>query len=31
MFKIMVIEDDITISKLIKRNLEKWGYNVYII
>ena len=31
MFKIMVVEDDMTISKLVRRNLEKWGYEVYII
>ncbi len=25
MYKIMIIEDDITISSLLKKNLEKWG------
>lgn len=31
MFKIMLVEDDMIISKTIKRKLEKWGYEVYLI
>lgn len=29
MYKIMVIEDDIQLSSLIKENLQKYGYEVY--
>lgn len=28
MYKIMVVEDDVTIAKLIKEHLCKWSYNV---
>lgn len=31
MFKILIVEDDKTISRLLKSHLEKWGYNIVII
>ncbi len=31
MHKIMIIEDDETISSLLKQNLEKWNYEVFIV
>jgi len=31
MYKIMIAEDDITIAKLIKEHLCKWGYNVVLV
>lgn len=30
MYRIMIIEDDITISKEIASHLEKWGYEVFV-
>ncbi|HEY8420410.1 MAG TPA: response regulator transcription factor [Thermoclostridium sp.] len=29
MYKIMIIEDDLTISEAIKEHLSKWGYDVF--
>lgn len=31
MYKIMIIEDDSTICKIIEENLQKWGYNPLIV
>ena len=27
MYKILIVEDDITISSIIEEKLKKWGYN----
>ena len=29
MYKIMIIEDDLTLAGLIKSSLSKWGYEVF--
>ncbi|MBO5277896.1 MAG: hypothetical protein J6B06_00180 [Lachnospiraceae bacterium] len=29
MYRIMIIEDDVTISKEVAGHLEKWGYEVH--
>ena len=31
MFKIMIVEDDRTIAKLIAENLEKWQLKAYLV
>lgn len=31
MYKIMVVEDDSTISSILKEHLEKWNYEVYLV
>lgn len=30
MFKILLVEDDLVIADIIKENLEKWGYTVFV-
>lgn len=30
MFKILLVEDDLVIADIIKKNLEKWGYTVFV-
>lgn len=31
MYKIMLVEDDLTIAEVLERQLERWGYAVYIV
>lgn len=31
MYKIMLVEDDLTIAEVLERQMERWGYAVYIV